>query len=179
MNKFNRRQFIKTNSAVGLAGLIAPSLILSSFKSAKGEVLLTIGDVKVSLRIVYWYKSRKWHPLELVQDGNTVRSIGSVKVTFSFTDEGQYLSYHLDAHSNNPTRIGLFISLPNTTSETPMYHVLPGLLFGDNNLDNVLDKNAFHHLTNKSLEEKLFLLYGNSVLTGVLCHFRLCVAKMQ
>jgi len=156
MNKFNRRQFIKTNSAVGLAGLIAPSLILSSFKSVKGEVLLTIGGVKVSLRIVYWYKSRKWRPLELVQDGNTVRSTGSVKVTFSFTDEGQYLSYHLDVLSNDPTRIGMFISLPDTISETPVYHVLPGLLFGDNNLDNVLDKDAFHHLTNKSRRGKAF-----------------------
>jgi len=156
MNKSNRRQFIKTYSAAGLVGLIAPSFVLSSFTNKKSEIVLTVGDVKVNLCIVYWDKSKKWHLLELVQDGNTVRSIGSVKVTFSFIDEGQYLTYDLDVQSPEPTRIGMFLSLPGTTPETPVYHVLPGLLFGDNNLANVLDKSAFHHLTTEPLEGKAF-----------------------
>ena len=154
MNKPNRRQFIKTYTAAGLVGLIAPSFVLSSFTNTKSEVVLIIGEVKVSLRLVYWDESKTWRPLELVQDGNTVKSEGLVKVTFSFIDEGQYLTYNLDVQSPEPTRIGMFVSLPGTTSETPVYHVLPGLLFGDNNLANVLDKNAFHHLTNEPFEGK-------------------------
>ncbi|MCK5775979.1 MAG: twin-arginine translocation signal domain-containing protein, partial [Bacteroidales bacterium] len=156
MNKTNRRQFIKTSTAAGMAGLIAPSFFLSSCTNTKSEVLLIIAKVKVSLRIAYWDKSKIWHPLELVQDGNTVKSKGPVNVIFSFIDEGQYLTYNLDVQSPEPTRIGLFLSLPGTTSETPVYHVLPGLLFGDNNLANVLDKNAFHHLTNEPFEGKAF-----------------------
>ena len=156
MNKPNRRQFIKINAAAGLVGLIAPSFVLSSFTNKKSEIPLLIGEIKVTLRIVYWDKSKIWKPLELLQDGNTVKSEGPVKVAFSFIDEGQYLSYNLDVQSPEPTRIGIFLSLPSTTSETPAYHVLPGLLFGDNNLENVLDKNAFHHLTNEPLKGKAF-----------------------
>ncbi len=58
MNKFNRRQFIKTCSAAGLAGLAAPSFVLSAFTSTKGSIPLTVGDVKVLLRIVHWNNSK-------------------------------------------------------------------------------------------------------------------------
>ena len=136
--------------------MLSPSFVLSSFANSKSEIALIIGEVKVILRLVYWDKSKTWRPLKLVQEENTVKSEGPVKVTFLFIDEGKYLSYKMDVQSPEPTRMGIFLSLPGTTSETPVYHVLPGLLFGDNNLKDVMDKNAFHHLTNEPLEGKAF-----------------------
>jgi len=131
-------------------------LPLSSFTNKKSEIAITLGGVKVNLRIAYWDKSKTWQPLELVQDGNKLKSKGSVKVIFSFIDEGQYLTYNLDVQSPEPTRIGMFLSLPEIKQKDPVFHVLPGLLFGDNNLANVLDKNAFHHLTDARLKGKAF-----------------------
>lgn len=156
MKNSNRRQFFKTTTAAGLVSLIAPSFALASTINEIGDVLLTIGRVKVALRLVYWDKSKTWHPLELVQKGNIVETKGPVKVTLTFIDEGEHLTYDMDVKSPEPTRVGILLSLPGTTTETPVFHVLPGLLFGDNNLANVRAKSAFPHLTHNPLRGRAF-----------------------
>ncbi|MCK5834982.1 MAG: hypothetical protein KAG98_04555, partial [Lentisphaeria bacterium] len=150
LNLFKKKPLFRSLSltvALSIAGIMSacatPKLVTSHTKES---VNVNIAGVETQIELAEW-DGKAWKTLPVQVKGNTISSIGDIAVECVLKPERSFISYELSLKSKNPTRIGLFLSLPELTEESPVFHILPGLLFGDNNLANVKRAGDFHHLT--------------------------------
>ena len=156
LNKIRKFRLPSLLVALLFAGIISACASTKLIVSHTQEVInVNVSGVKTQLRLAHWSKNT-WKTLPITVDGNTIRSAGDISVECVLKPEDTFISYTLSLKSKNPTRIALLMNLPETTENSPVFHVLPGLLFGDNNLANVKRAGDFHHLTKARTGHRAF-----------------------
>lgn len=83
------------------------------------------------LAVSFWI-DETWQPAETTLDGWTLTAqtdIGEARIELT-AQEGA-LAYALSLSADRPTRVGLWLEVPEARDP---YHILPGVLFGDNSL---------------------------------------------
>ena len=115
---------------------------------------MTLSGVDIQWRLAKHISDDKWATIPLIKNGNTYSDKGK-EVVFNLTPSSEgVLIYELEVKSSNPTRIGLFVKSASVSNDDYPFHVLPAVMFGDNNLEHVLAKERYPHLTRKFSEEK-------------------------
>lgn len=130
--------------------------INSGHPESVGDILhaMTLSDVDIQWRLAEHISDDKWKAIPLQKKGNTYYDKGKeVVLKFSPSSEG-VLTYELEVKSEVPTRIGLFVKLASVSDDDYPFHILPAVMFGDNNLEHVLAKERYPHLTREFPEEK-------------------------
>ncbi len=93
----------------------------------------------------------EWRPVGLrqVDQRHFEGALDDAQVKLTLEKTGDHWEYSLTGNSETPMRIQLALELPDATDPYP---IIPAVLFGDNNLDNV-DERAFPHLTTEFSDE--------------------------
>jgi len=94
----------------------------------------------------------KWQsvPLRLVEANNYEATAHGAHIHLGFAPADNYWQYNLTLNSEKPTRVQLALELPEAADPYP---IIPAVLFGDNNLDNV-SRIVFPHLTANHREKE-------------------------
>src|SRR6185503_4933921 len=105
------------------------------------KLKLSCGSREATLVLSRWEGDR-WRALPLIErDGIFTAAGGDVRCRLSLTKEKTDYRYQLSFESSRPTRLQLRLELAQANDP---FHVIPGVIFGDNNLGPCEPKRLAH-----------------------------------
>src|ERR1041384_4514748 len=111
------------------------------------KLKLSCGSYEAALVLSYWEGDR-WRALPLLErDGGFTAAGDDVRARLMVAKENGDYRYQLSFESRHPTRLQLRLELPQARAP---FHVIPGVIFGDNNLGPCEPKRLAHLTTSHS-----------------------------
>ncbi len=89
-------------------------------------------------------------PLQRVQENRYETTYRDTHILIALEPAGNYCKYMMKAHSEHPVRIQFGIELLEAANPYP---VIPAVLLGDNNIEHVVGRTRFPHLTAEPRDE--------------------------